>query len=76
MILSDKIGTSIRVSCIRSMTKPVYGKDSSSPQYCIESRYTNISGNYELEYGSDKDARDADFERLNSAMDALDGIQQ
>jgi len=76
MILNNVIGTAVRVSTIHSMHKIVYSPDSSSVAYKIETRYIHNTSTVDYTYGTDKDARDKDFERLTRAMDALDGIQQ
>ena len=76
MILNSEISIAVRVNVIRTLRKVIYRKAVPSPRHCIEVRYTDSSSTKEFSYGTDKDARDADFDRLNSAMDALDGIQQ
>lgn len=76
MILNDKYGTAIRVGDVRNMRKLVYGNSSTRERYCIELRYKHSTGSNELTYGDNTKERDADFERVNRAMDTLDGIQQ
>ena len=73
MILNNVSKVAIRVSDIRSIGKEVYESDTCNPRYYLVFTYDNNTYNYG--YG-DKDARDKDFERINRAMDAIDGIQQ
>ena len=77
MILKDNNGTTIRVGDVRTMCKVdfVEGNPKDS-RYCIEMGFRSVDRCYSYAYGTAKDARDADFERVNRAMDALDGIQQ
>ena len=75
MILNDVNGAAIRVSDIRNMHK-IMGTSSSALRYSIDIKFKHSTGNTIYRYGEDQDARDADFEKINRAMDALDGIQQ
>lgn len=75
MILNDNHGTAIRVSDVRTMNT-IANVSGGEPRYKIELRYKHSTGPVYYYYGSDKDARDKDFNRLNRHMDCLDGIQQ
>ena len=74
MILNDTNGTAVRVGDVRSMNKLIQ-TTSSTTRYSIELRFKHSTSSTTYRYDIVKDARDKDFERLNSAMDALDGIQ-
>ena len=74
MILNDTKGTAVRVGDVRSMNKLIQNT-SSTTRYSIELRFKHSTGSTAYRYAEDMAARDKDFEKLNSAMDALDGIQ-
>ena len=74
MILNDTNGTSVRVGDVRSMNKLVQ-TTSNTTRYSIKLRFKHSTGSMTYRYAEDMAARDKDFERMNSAMDALDGVQ-
>ena len=75
MILNDSKGTALRVGDIRTIHRILYtGYD--EPRYNIELRFKHATGSLTYYYKEDKELRDADFDKMNRYMDALDGIQQ
>lgn len=74
MVLNDNNGTAIRVGDVRNMNKIIV-TSGSAMRYSIELRFKKSAGYETYRYGGAEDARDKDFERINSAMDALDGVQ-
>lgn len=76
MILDDSKGTALRAGDIRTIHRVTYGSSSDEPRYNIELRFKHATGALTYYYHSDKKGRDADFDKMNRYMDALDGIQQ
>ena len=75
MILNDGKETALRIGDIRNMHKVTYtGYD--EPRYNIELKFKHATGSLTYHYKGDKELRDADFDKMNRYMDALDGIQQ